>query len=479
MRIKFCLFALYLIIKSSFLFAQVAINNDGSNASNSAMLDIKSSVKGLLPPRMTHVEMNAIPNPADGLIVYCTDCSQNGKGVLSIFVDGNWNSLTANCYVPLSPAASANVPSLTSIIWDWKGVPYATGYKWNILNDYGTATQMDTLTTKTETGMVCNTAFTRYVWAYNACGNSLPLTLSQTTLACSVPTLSTTAAAAIASTTAISGGNIANDGGSTVTACGVCWGTATKPTTANSKTSDGTGIGTFASNLTGLTVNTTYYVRAYATNSAGTGYGNEITFKTNTTITDIDGNVYNTVTIGTQTWMVENLKTTKYRNGDAIPNVTVDASWAALTTGAYCWYNNDAATFKATYGALYNWYAVADSRKIAPTGWHVPTDAEWTTLTTYLGGVSVAGGKLKETGTSHWISPNTGATNSSGFTAFPGGSRYADGTSSFIGASGYWWSSSEGSSTNAWYRYMNPINSSVYRSNYNKYYGFSVRCLRD
>jgi uncharacterized protein (TIGR02145 family) len=479
MRIKFCLFALYLMIKSSLLFSQVAINVDGTNPNNSAMLDVKSNVKGLLPPRMTHVEMNAIPNPADGLIVYCTDCSQNGKGVLSIFVDGNWNSLTANCYVPLSPAASANVPSAASIVWDWKGVPYATGYKWNILNDYETATQMDTLTTKTETGMVCNTVFTRYVWAYNACGNSLPLTLSQTTLACSVPTLATTVAAAVVSATATSGGNISTDGGAIVTSRGVCWGTAPKPTTADSKTTDGIGTGTFTSNLTGLTENTTYYVRAYATNSAGTGYGNEITFKTNTSITDIDGNVYNTVTIGTQTWMVENLKTTKYRNGDAIPNVTVDASWAALVTGAYCWYNNDAATYKATYGALYNWYAVTDSRNIAPTGWHVPTDAEWTTLTTFLGGESVAGGQLKETGTSHWISPNTGATNSTGFTAFSGGTRFSNGTFNAFGSLGYWWSSTKYVTGNARSRYMYYKDSSVYRPYYSMYYGFSVRCLRD
>jgi uncharacterized protein (TIGR02145 family) len=240
-----------------------------------------------------------------------------------------------------------------------------------------------------------------------------------------IPTLSTTAASSITTTSATSGGNVISDGGATVTARGVCWSTNQNPTIDNSKTSNDIGTGSFTSNLTGLTANTIYYVRAYATNSMGTAYGNQVTFKTTTdvetnTVTDIDGNIYHTVTIGTQVWMVENLKTTKYRNGDPIPNVTGNA-WAALTTGAYCWYNNDAATYKATYGALYNWYAVADSRNIAPTGWHVPTDAEWTTLTTFLGGESVAGGKLKETGTNHWTSPNTGATNETGFTALPGG----------------------------------------------------------
>ncbi|MCX6303889.1 MAG: fibrobacter succinogenes major paralogous domain-containing protein [Bacteroidetes bacterium] len=141
-----------------------------------------------------------------------------------------------------------------------------------------------------------------------------------------------------------------------------------------------------------------------------------------TTVTDVDGNVYHTVKIGTQTWMLENLKTTKYRNGNPIPNVTDPAGWYNLTTGAYCNYNNDQSN-ATTYGRLYNWYAATDTRNICPTGWHIPTDAEWTILTDFLGGESVAGGKMKESGTAHWISPNTGATNSSGFTALPGGFR--------------------------------------------------------
>ncbi|MBI5010148.1 MAG: fibrobacter succinogenes major paralogous domain-containing protein, partial [Bacteroidia bacterium] len=137
-------------------------------------------------------------------------------------------------------------------------------------------------------------------------------------------------------------------------------------------------------------------------------------------VSDIDGNVYQTVTIGTQVWMKENLKTTKLNDGIALPNVIDNAAWAALTTTGYCWYNNDATTYKSTYGALYNWYAV-NTGKLCPIGWHVPSDDEWTLLTTFRGGYSVAGGKLKETGTLHWTSPNTGATNETGFTALPGG----------------------------------------------------------
>jgi uncharacterized protein (TIGR02145 family) len=146
--------------------------------------------------------------------------------------------------------------------------------------------------------------------------------------------------------------------------------------------------------------------------------------KTYGTLTDQDGNIYRTITIGTQTWMAENLRTTKYRDGTAIPNVTDNTAWSNLSTGAYCNYNNtESADTIATYGRLYNWYAATDSRDIAPSGWHVPTDDEWTTLTTYLGGDSVAGGKMKETGTTHWVTPNGGATNESGFTALPSGVR--------------------------------------------------------
>jgi len=297
------------------------------------------------------------------------------------------------------------------------------------------------------------------------------------------PALTTNTISATTATTAKSGGNITSDGGSAVTARGVCWSTTQLPTTANSKTTDGSGIGSFESSLTGLVENTTYYVRAYATNSAGTGYGSEVSFKASAlTVTDIDGNVYHTVTIGTQVWMVENLKTTKYRNGDPMPNVTDLATWKTINSGAYCWYNNDAATYKATYGALYNWYSVSDSRNIAPTGWHVATDAEWTTLITFLGGKEVAGGKLKETGTSHWLSPNTNAANSNGFTALPGGylnSYDGNGTFSSIGTYGIWFSSTEHSTTEARIHEVKNDNGRCAPGEAEKGHGFSVRCVKD
>ena len=194
---------------------------------------------------------------------------------------------------------------------------------------------------------------------------------------------------------------------------------------------------------------------------------------------DIDGNEYATVIIGNQVWMSENLKVTKYRDGTAIPTGLSNSEWENTTSGAYAVYDNNE-THADTYGYLYNWYAVDDSRNIAPDGWHVATDAEWTTLTDYLGGTSVAGGKMKETGTSHWNSPNTGATNESGFTAFPGGYRNdGDGNYGNIGSSGYFWSSSEIYSSLAWERLLNYNSSEVNRYYTNKEHGFSVRCVRD
>jgi len=193
---------------------------------------------------------------------------------------------------------------------------------------------------------------------------------------------------------------------------------------------------------------------------------------------DGDNNYYPVVTINTQVWMAENLKTTKYRDGStAIPLVTGNTDWGNLTSPGYCWYDNNIAN-KDTYGALYNWYTV-NTGNLCPTGWHVPTDTEWTTLTTYLGGISVAVGKLKETSTIHWLSPNTGATNESGFTSLPGCARGINGLFGSIGDYGSWWSLSEYDSADAWSRYWYHDDSEVGRSYDNKHYGFSVRCLKD
>jgi uncharacterized protein (TIGR02145 family) len=194
----------------------------------------------------------------------------------------------------------------------------------------------------------------------------------------------------------------------------------------------------------------------------------------NGSVTDIDGNVYQTVKIGKQVWMAENLKVTKYRNGDSIPDETITNAWGSLRTGAYC----NAIRWEIN-GRLYNWYAADDSRNLAPVGWHIPSDAEWTTLTTFLGGLSVAGGKLKEKGLTNWRTPNAGANNSSGFTALPGGIRSSDGSFNNIGALGYWLTSTSYDLNNAWYRLMSCNDSTVIRGSFSKYYGYSVRCVKD
>lgn len=198
------------------------------------------------------------------------------------------------------------------------------------------------------------------------------------------------------------------------------------------------------------------------------------------TMTDQDSNVYKTVTIGTQTWMAENLRTTKYNDGNAIQLVTDPSVWRNLSSGAYSNYDNTNITETiATYGRLYNWYAV-NTGKLAPTGWHIPTDAEWTTLTTYLGGESVAGGKLKEISNSHWNSPNTDATNETGFTALPGGFHNYGGAFFYVGNNGYWWSKTESNTNGTWYRRMDYDGSYVGRYySTNKESGFSVRCVKD
>ena len=203
-------------------------------------------------------------------------------------------------------------------------------------------------------------------------------------------------------------------------------------------------------------------------------------------ITDVEGNSYKTVYIGTQTWMAENLKVSKYNDGTTIPNVTDNIQWAQLSlwsTGAWAYCNNDAAN-NAKYGKLYNWHVVGSSSKnVCPTGWHVPGDDEWTVLTDYLGGVNVAGGKLKEVGTSSWNSPNREATNTSLFSALPGGSRRYNGDNGAIGISGSWWSSDDctvqGSPSIAWYRNISFENGSADRFYNIKEGGFSVRCIKD
>ena len=268
------------------------------------------------------------------------------------------------------------------------------------------------------------------------------------------------------------------------------------------KTGSGTYavVGTTATDVTtfndnGLTASTTYTYRVYSYNSGGNSptYSNEINLLTDSgTLIDYDSNTYQLVAIGTQIWTKSNLNVSKYRDGTPIPQVTDPTAWAGLTTGAWCYIENITAN-GTTYGKLYNWYAVAGihdndlntpNKILAPTGSHLPSDSEWTTLTTYLGGESIAGAKMKqvgtvEAGTGLWKTPNTGATNESGFTGLPSGDRSNNGSFNRDGYYCILWSSSESSPSRVWVRGINYSLTSVSRINTLKAEGFSIRCIKD
>lgn len=332
------------------------------------------------------------------------------------------------------------------------------------------------------TGLTANTPYYVRAYATNSAGTGYGMTMAFTSLPAVLPVVTTAPVTAITETTAECGGDITFDGGAPVTARGVCWGSNPNPTVADNYSSDGAGAGSFTGPITGLTSGTIYYVRAYATNTAGTGYGDDLSFKTSQetgSVTDIDGNVYPTIKIGNQWWMAENLKVTHYSNGDVVPSIIQGTTWSGLSTGAYCEYNNDVNNV-LTYGRLYNWYAVNDSRDLAPAGWHVASDAEWQILVDYLGGNAVAGGKLKEIGTTHWASPNTGATNESGYSALPGGFREVDGSYHDMGQYTTFWFSTEYNGSDAWSLIFGFNSSGVIdRRPQDKRRGFSVRCIKD
>ncbi|MBI4946153.1 MAG: hypothetical protein HY840_07105 [Bacteroidetes bacterium] len=410
---------------------------------------------------------------------------------------------------PLPIATTNAATNITAVTATLNGTINAANTSATITFEYGTTTSYGLSANATPatvtgssntgvsadvTGLAINTAYHFRVKAVCAAGTSLGSDLSFTTGQTSAPVLTTTAASAIAQTTATSGGNISSDGGASVTARGVCWSTSSNPIATGSHTTDGTGA--FTSSITGLTANTLYYVRAYATNSVGTSYGNQVSFTTSAatscpaTVTDFNSNTYNTVLIGTQCWMRENLKATHYSNGTAMLDGTSAGDITGNYTSKYYFDYANTPSNTAIYGKLYTWAAVMNGavssvanpsgvQGVCPTGWHLPSDAEWTQLTDNLGGESVAGGKMKEAGTTHWTSPNTGADNSSGFTGLPGGYRGDSGAFDDVGSYGYWWSATEGDAAGAWRRSLSYYYTNVGRDGSLKAYGFSVRCLRD
>lgn len=329
------------------------------------------------------------------------------------------------------------------------------------------------------TGLQLSTTYYVRAWATNIFGTGYGNEWSFTTTD-GYPSVTTSAASAITLYEATVGVNVISNGGLPITASGVYWSLSPNPTTSDSV------ILANPCTLTGLTPNTTYYVRSFATNSAGTSYGNEVQFTTlyhlNPNLTygsmsDVEGNTYATIVIGTQEWMAENLRTALYANGDTIPDEPTpnDGGWSLLETGAWGHFENNP-QYDNPYGKLYNRYTIFDPRNVCPAGWHVPTDGEWIVLIDYLGGETVAGGKMKAS--TVWQPPNTGATNESGFSALPGG--YVSGVGGFttdIGIEGSWGgviSIPENTFLNHSLDYdsegMNSVGSAI---------GFYIRCVRD
>jgi uncharacterized protein (TIGR02145 family) len=299
------------------------------------------------------------------------------------------------------------------------------------------------------------------------------------------PELATAYFTRIAPDGATTGGEVISDGGSAITARGVCWGTSVNPTIADNTTNEGSGSGTFTSIITGHSINTTYYVRAYATNDAGTGYGNNVILemvgpvqfnpdKSYGEVTDIDGNIYRTIEIGTQVWMAENLKTTRLNDGTEIPEIRSGYEWRGMTTPAYCWYNNDSIAYRSVYGALYNWYSV-NTEKLCPEGWHVPSKGEWETLIGGLGGSFNSDFLVKEAGNTHWLYTSANVTNGSGFTALPAGYRdYSNWK--YLRWNAYFWTTTAIDPVNVWCMMLN-LGFSSFGNNYQN--GLSVRCVKN
>jgi uncharacterized protein (TIGR02145 family) len=380
--------------------AQVGINLDNSQPHPSAGLDVKFTDKGFLPPRLTYAQIFAIQNPAAGLIIYCTDCQPNGA--LLVYTGGSWNTMNVSCISPDAPAAGIHVAGVTQIAWNWIPVAGATGYKWNTKNSYSTATDAGTATSVTQTGLFCGNTYALYVWAYNACGASSPVTMTKSTLIC-------------------------------------CQEPITDPR---------------------------------------------------------DGKVYGVIAIGDQCWFKQNLN-----YGTKLLSSAGDQTNNGIPE-KYCFNNDDANC--DTRGGLYQWAELVQYlngatntllwdptpsgpvQGMCPPGWHIPTTAEYDILMTLQGGLTLAGGPLKETGTTYWASPNTGATNASQFSARSTGMRRSDGMMN-LGAfpqNGFYWTSSPdlaGGFPNDWsFNYkMVYNNTTVTKTGTTKANAFAARCIKD
>lgn len=353
--------------------------------------------------------------------------------------------------------------------------------------------------TASMTGLTGSTTYYVRAYAVNSAGTAYGNEVTFTSAPPVPPVLGTTGISAVTTSSYTSGGNITSNGGAAITARGVCWNTTGNPTVDSDKTTDGTGTGEFTSNVSALQPNTLYYIRSYATNQAGTSYGEQFIARTyKGTVTDIEGNSYYTVTIGTQTWMAENLRTSKYRNGDPIATTTpANLDISSEATPKYQWSYGGTESNAAVYGRLYTWFAATDSRHVCPSGWHVATDGEWLTLENYLitNGYNYDGSTVDNkltkalSSTTLWkLNGTAGATgnvdyplyrNRSGFTAKPGGARLNNGTFFDLGSFASWWLSTE-SGTFGMTRNIYHSNTGTNRvGNLKTELAYSIRCVMD
>ena len=467
---KLSIFILVLTFTCRVLFAQVAINNNGDLPNGSAMLDVKSTAKGFLPPRMTLVQRNAITNPAEGLMVFCTDCGYSNTSAVSTYSGGVWRLLTAYCLIK-SPTAGTHVAGLNQVVWNWNTAQYATGYRWNTTNSFATATNMGTSTTKTETGLTCNTAYTRYIWAYNVCGDSSNVTvLTQSTLAASL-------ASPTPGTHIATGAQVIWNWNVVTGATGYRWNTENVYATASD-------LGNVLTKTeTGLTCGTAYTRYIWAYSACGVSTAATLT-KTTTacfacgtpvTVNHVAGSVApvtKTVNYGTvagiagepsKCWITSNLGAS--RQATAKDDATEPS-------GGWYWQFNRKQGYKfeltvipawtvTTIDENFGWQSANDPCALEMgNGWRLPTLTEWNN-------VNAGGG---------WVDWN-GPWNSALKIHAAGYLSLTDGWLESPGANGAYWSSAQFNNVNGWD--LDFISTSCGMYDFYKACGFSVRCIRE
>jgi len=437
-----------------------------------------SNITGLTPGATYHVRAYATNSFGTA---YGADEQFSALAILPTVT----TSATVSAITQTTATSGGNVTADGGSAVTARGVCWTSGTADPVITDGHTTDGTGTGTfTSSLTQLIANTTYKVRAYATNAIGTAYGAVVQFTTSTVSLATVTTAVPSSYTASGAVTGGEVSANGGGTITARGVCYGITANPDITGVHSTDGDGTGTFTSTLSGLADGTVYYVRAYATNSEGTAYGSQVQLLT--MVSDVEGYLYQTVLINNKVWMAENLRTKKYNDNSDVTPVTDGAVWAALTTEAYCWYGNDETTNKTLYGAMYNWYAV-NKGNLCPTGWHVPTDAEFTSLEMFLGMTQAQadgyswrgtdeGTKLKST--AGWTTGN--GTNTVGFTALPGGYRYyLDGGFAGAGTIGYWWSSDQVNTTNAYYRRMDGANAGIFREGAVKAAGKSVRCLKN